>query len=143
MVKGRLWRFLLVFLTLYIAFVLYFFYSFNSDSNVTTTTPISLQKVDVKIIDANNEPAKIQDQNVVRTLELNLTNLEPFMTYGVLGNYEPKNLVKIPGPGENGAGVQLTDPEEKKRGEKSVADYGFNEVASDKISLDRHARDTR
>ncbi|CAF4665830.1 unnamed protein product [Rotaria socialis] len=62
------------------------------------------------------------------------------MIKGILGNYEPKNLVKIPSPGEV---VSLKDGEEKQRGEKSVDDYGFNEVASEKISLDRHARDTR
>ncbi|CAF4237731.1 unnamed protein product, partial [Rotaria magnacalcarata] len=33
--------------------------------------------------------------------------------------------------------------EDVKRGEESVAEYGFNEVASEKISLDRRARDTR
>ncbi|CAM4768089.1 unnamed protein product [Rotaria magnacalcarata] len=71
------------------------------------------------------------------------SNLEPIMIKGILGNYEPKNLVKIPGPGENGEGVSLKDGEEKQRGEKSVDDYGFNEVASEKISLDRHARDTK
>ncbi|CAF4341131.1 unnamed protein product, partial [Rotaria magnacalcarata] len=70
------------------------------------------------------------------------SNLEPIMIKGILGNYEPKNLVKIPGPGENGEGVSLKDGEEKQRGEKSVDDYGFNEVANEKISLDRHARDT-
>ena len=65
------------------------------------------------------------------------------MNKGVLGNYEPKDLPAATGPGENGQGVQLQGEEEVKRGEKSVADYGFNEVASEKISLDRRARDTR
>jgi len=70
-------------------------------------------------------------------------SLEPVMMKGVLGNYEPKDMVKAGGLGEDGEGVHLSGGEEKKLGEQSVQEYGFNEVASDKISLDRRARDTR
>jgi hypothetical protein len=47
------------------------------------------------------------------------------------------------GPGENGAGVILTDPEEVNAGRRSVSEYGFNQVASAKISMDRRIKDTR
>lgn len=50
---------------------------------------------------------------------------------------EPRN-----GPGENGDGVAL-DAREKVAGFKTVREYGFNMVASGKISLDRRIKDTR
>jgi hypothetical protein len=141
MIKGRLWRFLTLFFGIYLFFLLYFLRSFNSDT-VETTTTSPLPHAKVQPIESKTEPIKPPDQPVVRNPEGNSLSLEPVMTKGVLGNYEPLNLVKVPGPGENGEGVQLQG-EEKKLGEKSVSDYGFNEVASEKISLDRHARDTR
>jgi hypothetical protein len=136
MIRGRLWRFLILFLSLYVIFLLYSLRSFNSDTDITTTTsPLPL--ANGKIIDSIDKENKIPGQIAGRDIR------EPVMTEGVLGNYEPKNFVKSFGPGENGEGVQLQDEEEKKLGQKSVADYGFNEVASEKISLNRRARDTR
>jgi CO dehydrogenase/acetyl-CoA synthase delta subunit len=61
---------------------------------------------------------------------------------GILGNYEPKNLVPRLGLGEDGLGVQL-DSSEESRARRTVAEFGFNMVASDKISLDRRIKDTR
>ena len=61
---------------------------------------------------------------------------------GVLGNYEPKNLPLRSGPGEEGFGVHL-DASEKNAASRTVAEFGFNMVASDKISLDRRIKDTR
>ena len=58
-----------------------------------------------------------------------------------LGNYEERLKYRT-GPGENGEGVSLSSTEVSK-GEKSVAEYGFNMVASGKISLDRRIKDTR
>jgi len=141
MFKGRLWRFLLMFLTLYFLVLLYFYRSFNSDTNESTTSP--LPHVNVKILELKNEPKEIPKQIVIQNVENSVSDLEPVMTKGVLGNYERKTIVKSSGPGEDGAGVQLQGEEEKKLGDKSVAEYGFNEVASEKISLDRRARDTR
>ena len=143
MIKGRLWRFLMLFLAIYIIFLLYSLRSFNSDTDETTSkSPLS--DPNVKVLDLiDGKENKIPDKIVVQNVEKeDLSKLEPVMTKGVLGNYEPKNLVKSSGPGEDGAGVQL-DVNEKKKGEDSVAAYGFNEVASEKISLDRRARDTR
>ena len=41
-----------------------------------------------------------------------------------------------------GAPVQLT-PAEKKAAEQTILEFGFNMVASDKISMDRRIKDTR
>jgi len=153
MIKGRIWRLLLCFLLLYVIFLVFFLHSFDSDE-VTTTSPLPHARV---IVDDNQEQKNIQHNVVVREAENNnnnnklevennkniQSNLEPVMTQGVLGNYEEKNVVKASGPGEDGAGIQLKGEEERKLGEQSVAEYGFNEVASEKISLDRRARDTR
>jgi hypothetical protein len=141
MFKGRLWRFLLILLTLYLLALLYSFRSFNSDTN-EPTTPSSLH-VNMKILELKKESKEVPKQIVIQNVENSVSDLEPVMTKGVLGNYERKTIVKSSGPGEDGAGVQLQGEEEKKLGDKSVAEYGFNEVASEKISLDRRARDTR
>lgn len=141
MVKGRLWRFLMIFLGLYLLFLLYFFRSVGNDTIETSTTsplPHAQRKMEDK-----TEPIKLPEPIVEKKPEVSLAGLEPVMNKDTLGNYEPKDLPSATGPGENGQGVQLQGEDEVKRGEKSVADYGFNEVASEKISLDRRARDTR
>jgi hypothetical protein len=144
MLKGRLWRFLVLFFALYVVFLFVFFRSFYSDNNETTTTSPSPHAHVIK----NDNQDQINIQHHVAAREIGIdnknsqSNLEPFMTKGVLGNYETKNLVKSSGPGEDGEGVQLQG-EDIKLGEQSVSEYGFNEVASEKISLDRRARDTR
>ncbi|CAF0787226.1 unnamed protein product [Brachionus calyciflorus] len=60
---------------------------------------------------------------------------------GIIGNYEPK-LEPRSGPGEGGVPVHL-QPEEKESADRTVREFGFNMVASDKISLDRRIKDTR
>lgn len=60
---------------------------------------------------------------------------------GVLGNYEPDYQVQH-GPGEGGQPV-FTSMEEKSAADRSVHEFGFNMVNSDKISLDRTIPDTR
>ena len=66
---------------------------------------------------------------------------EAVFKQGVIGNYEPV-LEPRSGPGEGGLPVSL-DQSEKARGDQSVREFGFNMVASDKISLDRRIKDTR
>jgi hypothetical protein len=150
MLKGRLWRFLFLFFLLYFAFLLFFLRSFNSDETTTSTSPharvIGVEDQELNNNDRHHVAAREPDNpsNLEEDSNKNLqSNLEPVMTKGQLGNYEDKNLVKPSGPGEGGEGVDLVGEEERKRGEQSVAEYGFNEVASEKISLDRRARDTR
>ena len=138
MFRGRLWRFITFFLFLYILFVIYSLHLFSSDTTDTTTTS---PKPPVEVKEA--DPIKVPNPIEPRQEENNARSLEPVMRSGILGNYEPKDTGKVSGPGENGEGVRLTDEKEKALGEKSVAEYGFNEVASEKISLNRHARDTR
>lgn len=138
MFRGRLWRFIMFFLTLYILFVLYSLHLFSSDTDETTTTPPSPQfrpkAVDPVEVPAPKEPSPDKGS---------ADDLQPVMKKGVLGNYEPRDASRRTGPGENGEGVVLSDAKEKALGDKSVGEYGFNEVASEKISLDRRARDTR
>lgn len=140
LIRGRLGRCLLLFLSCYAIFLLRFLHTMDSNTDEKTTTTSPLPHAKKRDIDKQQ---KVPVPIIHHVFEKNLSSLEPYMTENILGNYEPKNLVKKPGPGEDGAGVQLNDDAEKVRGEKSVADYGFNEVASEKISLDRRARDTR
>jgi NRPS condensation-like uncharacterized protein len=106
MIKGRLSRFLTVFSILYLVIFICFFRSFNSDTNEQPEESQS-SHANAKTIDSNNEQNKIPAQINRQNVENSISSLEPVMTKGVLGNYEPKNLVKIPGPGEGGEGVQL------------------------------------
>jgi len=139
MIKGRLWRYLTLLLVVYLIFAFVFFRSFDSETTEETTTTSPLPHARVQKV----ENVKIEENPAPIAVENPRASLEPVMTKGVLGNYEPKDLKRLSSPGEGGEGVVLTEEEEKKRGDQSVAEYGFNEVASDKISLDRHARDTR
>ena len=65
----------------------------------------------------------------------------PVFREGVLGNFEVTEE-KRSGPGEYGKPVILVG-EEKAAGAISNREYGFNQVASDKVSLDRVIPDTR
>lgn len=79
-----------------------------------------------------------------------------------LGNYEPKDLSKRTGPGEGGKrkfkckknviillfSIQIGVPvilsaAEEAKAQATITQYGFNMVASDKISMDRSIKDTR
>jgi hypothetical protein len=140
MIKSRLWRFLIIFIVLYLLCLLFFLRSVDSNSNESSgTSPLPNARV---IVDDDHEPNIKQHHIGARDAEKNPSDLEPVMTNGELGNYEPKDVIKSSGPGEDGEGVQLYGDDIKK-GQESVSDYGFNEVASEKISLDRRARDTR
>ena len=90
--------------------------------------------------------------------KLKLNSLQPVMSDS-LGNYEPQNLPPRSGPGEGGktlvddedkksllcsTGVPvILSPEEEEEARPAIARYGFNMLASDKISLDRRIKDTR
>jgi len=87
-------------------------------------------------------------------------SLQPIMSDS-LGNYEPKDLPIRTGPGEGGkrkfkyktirlyySFIQIGVPvilsaSEEKAAQKTITQYGFNMVASDKISMDRRIKDTR
>lgn len=142
MIKGRIWRLLTYSMLIYILCFLYFLVFPTYSENKATVSSEDLQKHDV--VDNVRQQNDIEHDNAGRQVgnENKPFSLEPFMTKGVLGNYEPKEENKRSGPGEYGQGVKLTG-EDIERGKESVAEYGFNEVASEKISLDRQARDTR
>lgn len=61
---------------------------------------------------------------------------------GVLGNFEQEEKTKKEGPGEYGIAVQL-GPNEVKHGGDCVKEWGFNQCASEKISMHREIPDTR
>jgi hypothetical protein len=77
-----------------------------------------------------------------------------------LGNYEPIDLPPRTGPGEGGkikfkyhriefysssihiAVPVILSPSEEQEAQRTIGEYGFNMVASDKISMDRRFNDT-
>lgn len=94
-------------------------------------------------------------------------SLHPIMSDS-LGNYESRNLPSQSGPGEGGLfqseskrkkdnlqisykftvlfdlGVPvIVSADEESKAQASISQYGFNMVASDKISMDRRIKDTR
>ncbi|CAF1246323.1 unnamed protein product [Rotaria magnacalcarata] len=81
-------------------------------------------------------------ETIRKTLDpSNNASLQPIMSNS-LGNYEPKDLPKRTGPGEGGEPVVLS-PSEEKDAQRTIREYGFNMVVSDKISMDRRIKDTR
>lgn len=66
---------------------------------------------------------------------------EAVLKTGILGNFEP-NYPSRSGPGENGQPVH-TGMEERSRADKSIREFGFNMINSDKISMNRTIQDTR
>lgn len=65
----------------------------------------------------------------------------PKLTWDKLGNYE-KMFPKRSGVGEYGKAVYTT-AEEKSAVDASIKEFGFNLIASDKVSLDRLPKDLR
>lgn len=65
----------------------------------------------------------------------------PLFRDQVNGNYEVP-VAKREGPGENGVAYRLP-ASEQKQAQAGNHEYGFNQLASDKISLDRIIPDTR
>uniref|UniRef100_A0A6M2DNN9 Polypeptide N-acetylgalactosaminyltransferase n=1 Tax=Xenopsylla cheopis TaxID=163159 RepID=A0A6M2DNN9_XENCH len=59
-----------------------------------------------------------------------------------LGNFEPKNVAVVEGPGEGGKAHHLREDQQNDVAE-SESQYGMNMVCSDEISLDRTIKDTR
>ena len=99
-------------------------YALNRNSNITVFIDFKIEKIWLFTI-------LIQDDSLVETVLIN----------GVLGNYEPK-IFPSTGPGENGSEVIL-EQNEKDKAQRLINEFGFNMVASDKISLDRRIKDTR
>lgn len=65
----------------------------------------------------------------------------PVFTEEEEGNFEQKKE-KREGPGEDGVAVHLSK-EEARKAQRGNREYGFNQMASDMISLDRAIPDTR
>lgn len=92
-----------------------------------------------------NKPKESQeehDQNAIDNMKVEkVYGPKAVFKSGETGNFEPETKPK-PGPGENGEPVYLT-MEEKAEGDRTVREFGFNMVASDKIGMDRNIPDTR
>lgn len=56
--------------------------------------------------------------------------------------YKPQLKTDASSPGMNGASVRNSN-DEKEREDQSIKDYGFNELSSSKISLERSIPDNR
>ncbi|XP_017290188.1 N-acetylgalactosaminyltransferase 7 isoform X2 [Kryptolebias marmoratus] len=91
-----------------------------------------------------NQRQVIQQQYVTFRPQEHAYN-SPYLSKGILGNFEPKTPEPqgIPdGPGE-GAKPFVLGPEYKDSVQASIKEFGFNMVASDMISLDRTISDLR
>lgn len=94
-----------------------------------------------------NAPKDINNQIIVGSSDskyktLDNQNARAVFKSGELGNYEVGPVEGRSGAGEMGKAVHLT-PEEKQRSQRWQREFGFNMIASDKVSLTRNIPDTR
>ncbi|CAH1791951.1 unnamed protein product [Owenia fusiformis] len=95
---------------------------------------------DAEVEHMQQAPPDPNQQNVLK--EVKQYGPKAVFKDGILGNYEPKNIPQITGPGEGGEPVYISMAE-KAQGDRSTQEFGFNMVASDKISMTRRVPDTR
>ncbi|GAB1602272.1 N-acetylgalactosaminyltransferase 7-like [Argonauta hians] len=86
--------------------------------------------------------ADVQQIQGSESHETNKDSVKTVLKRGYLGNFEPVEVKPSSLPGENGEPV-YTSMTEKSEADASVHEYGFNMVASNKISLTRTIPDTR
>ncbi|CAF0754632.1 unnamed protein product [Rotaria sordida] len=111
--------------------------------------PFLMSKLDSGTSRSTDEENKVDysDSNKANPESSNIrsptksNSLQPIMSDS-LGNYEPKDRQIQSGPGEGGTPVIVSAAEEQEA-QRTITRYGFNMVASDKISLDRQIKDTR
>lgn len=119
-----------------LALVIFTYIGLNLLSN-SSTNHDSIDNESIKF----NRAILLKDRNYALNSSSELNGVDAVFHKGKLGNYEPI-LKPRSGPGENGEGVELRG-DEIEAGKKSVREYGFNMVASEKISMDRRVMDTR
>lgn len=86
---------------------------------------------------------KVRDvYNSAKQSALRKNREAPVLVQDRFGNFEPHDLPKRTGPGENGEAYNLP-PEKKNLAEDSEMEYGMNIACSDNISMHRSIRDTR
>lgn len=149
--------------------IYYIIFGFSSNSNRDNKPPPFLNKMRNDIYKIQDAIGRGQFVNAKRDMSMNgenpdlmrqvqapgssldeNTNLDnewggPVMqtyTPDRLGNYEPTTKEIRVGPGEGGAPYH-TSMADKQRADDSLRAYGFNQFASDQISLNRSIPDTR
>lgn len=130
---GKILRLVIV-LGCLILIIPYLMSKLDSSTGGSNSRDSEFEYADGRAIDPNH-PGR-----VIRETSGNVS-LHPIMSDS-LGNYESRNLPSQSGPGEGGVPVIVSADEEGKA-QASISQYGFNMVASDKISMDRRIKDTR
>jgi len=83
------------------------------------------------------------EKSIPVAAQVSHTGVKPkFLGQGVKGNFEPDTYTGGSGPGENGQ-AHVLRVEQKREEEKLKGVYGFNQMVSDEISLNRTVPDTR
>ncbi|XP_014670029.1 PREDICTED: N-acetylgalactosaminyltransferase 7-like [Priapulus caudatus] len=91
---------------------------------------------------SNKKPSKKTAlKSVDKHLHVISTISNAVLKPGILGNYEPPPVHREPSPGDGGTAVKTDMSSAEVR--NGIRQYGFNMVASDKISLNRTVPDTR
>ena len=94
-------------------------------------------------VNLNSQNTKLQHLPIKK--EVSLVDKDvlsyPILSWRSIGNYE-KTYPSKSGPGEYGEPISL-NLEEKQRAKAVIKEFGFNLIASDKVSLDRLPKDLR
>lgn len=106
---------------------------------INKSETVETQEDTLKYQNQANELDKIEKSKVEK---IKSDTKYPVFVGSKLGNYEPTNTERRQGPGEYGQPVVL-DKSLDGAVQSSIAEFGFNIVASDKVSLDRQPDDLR
>ena len=83
------------------------------------------------------------EKSIAVAAQVSHTGVKPkFLGQGVKGNFEPDTYTGGSGPGENGQ-AHVLRVDQKREEERLKGVYGFNQMVSDEISLNRTVPDTR
>jgi len=95
------------------------------------------------LVPDNSPVSGDHEKSIPVAAQVSHTGVKPkFLGQGVKGNFEPDTYTGGSGPGENGQ-AHVLRVEQKREEEKLKGVYGFNQMVSDEISLNRTVPDTR